>query len=98
MGTDDHERMYPAGKKHVMSARGHHFAEEILSAGRHGNCSMSRRDGMGVFNGRVFFGRTGRYVTTVREFVGGTGRWDKFDGGFTVPFRRYRRYPPAEIP
>ena len=31
-------------------------------------------------------GRDGK-VTTVREFVAGTGRRDHFDGGFTVPSR-----------
>ena len=33
------------GKRHVMSAGGHNFAVEILSAGRDGNCPVSRRDG-----------------------------------------------------
>ena len=33
------------GKRHVVSAGGHNFAGEILSAGRDGNFSVSRRDG-----------------------------------------------------
>ena len=48
-----------------------------VTAGRDGNCSMSRRDGKVIFNGRYFSGGTGRYVTTVREFVGGTGRGER---------------------
>ena len=60
---------------------------------------MSRRDGTVIFNGGDFIGETGRYVTTVREFVGGTGRdgGTIFDGGFTVRSRpvppKYRRKP-----
>lgn len=33
------------------------------------------------------YGETGRYVTTVREVVSGTGRRDFFDDSFTVPSR-----------
>ena len=68
-----------------------------VTAGRDGNSSVSRRDGTVVvvcmsrrdetviFNGGDFIGGTGRYGTTAREFVGGTGWRDHFDGRFTVP-------------
>ena len=75
-----------------------------VTAGRDGNSQREvfyRRDGTVIFNGKDFIGETGRYVTTVREFVGGKGRRDHFDGGLTVPSRRCRRcrrYRAAEIP
>ena len=38
--------------------------------------------------GQMFYGGTGRYVATVHDIVGGTGRRDHFfDGGVSVPSR-----------
>ena len=46
MGTDHHEIMYLAAEEEdVMYAGGQKIAGEIISAGRDGDFSMSRRDG-----------------------------------------------------
>ena len=84
MGTDDHEWMNVPGRGRAKLCP----PEPITSRER-----FYRRDGTVIFNGR-FIGRTGWSVTTVREFVGGTGR----DGTAGSVWQRFHRPVPPLPP